>query len=147
MLGWNPEVPTTVPGWVTSPRLSPHLLPQTNEPSLHPAIHFPEQKHIWWFTNIWIFFLIHTINISFIQPTFIEQDLYCFLYVRKETGSQRRLWLRLPHSAESLLEEILQLARSFIFSPCNTLKLIQFHLKKHVAHVYKCGTDVCERNY
>lgn len=67
-----------------------------------------------------MFFLIHTITISFIQPTFVEQGVYCFLYVDEETMSQRCFFLRLTHKAESLLEEILQSAGSLI-SPCNTL--------------------------
>lgn len=111
-LGGSQKVPTLLIEWVTSPRLSPHLLSQTNEPSLHPTIYFPEQKHIQWVTNTLMFFLIHTINISFIQLTFIEQDFYCFLYVHEETTSQRCFFLRLPHSAENLSEEILWSAGS-----------------------------------
>lgn len=62
-----------------------------------------------------MFFLSHTVNISFIQLTFTEQDYYCFLYIGEEPMSQRRFLLRLPHVAERLLEEILQFAGSLIF--------------------------------
>lgn len=87
-----------------------------------------------------MFFLIHTINISFIPPTFTEQDVDCFLYIDEET---------MPHSYP-IQQSIGR--NSSVHQKPHLLSTQYFEVTpvsalRRVVHVYKCEMDICRRYY